>query len=87
VNGRPGIVEGIGAQNAEPVVTRLGFDLLLINRKMMASLNFQIATVAFVSVFPTRLSSLAEIAPLSAQQWPLGRAHPYGRSSSLRQTT
>jgi hypothetical protein len=49
VSDRFGIVEGIGAQNPEPVVARFGFDLLFINREMMIPLNFQIATVAFVS--------------------------------------
>ena len=49
VSDRLGIVEGIGAQNPEPVVTRFGFDLLFINRKMMVPLNFQIATVTLVS--------------------------------------
>ncbi len=48
VSNRFGIVEGIGAQNPEPVVARFGFDLLFINRKMMIPLNFQIATVTFV---------------------------------------
>src|SRR6195256_1852427 len=49
VSERLGIVEGIGAQNPEPVVARFGFDLLFINRKMMVALNFQIATVTFIS--------------------------------------
>ena len=49
VSDRLSIVEGIGAQNPEPVVARFGFDLLFINRKMMVPLNFQIATVTLVS--------------------------------------
>ena len=49
VSDRLGIVDGIGAQNPEPVVARFGFDLLFINREMMVPLNFQIATVTFVT--------------------------------------
>ena len=49
VSDRLGIVEGIGAQNPEPVVARFDFDLLLINREMIVPLNFQIATVTFVT--------------------------------------
>ena len=49
VSDRLSIVEGIGAQNPEPVVAHFVFDLLFINRKMMVSLNFQIATVTFIS--------------------------------------
>src|SRR4029077_7027103 len=44
-----GVLDGIGTQQTEPVVARFDFDLLFINRKMMVSLNFQIATVTFVS--------------------------------------
>jgi hypothetical protein len=49
VSDRLGIVDGIGAQNPEPVVARFGFDLLFINREMIVALNFQIATVTFVT--------------------------------------
>jgi hypothetical protein len=49
VSDRLGIVHSIGAQEPELVVARFGFDLFLINREMMVPLNFQIATVTFVS--------------------------------------
>ena len=49
VSDRLGIVDGIGAQNPEPVVARFDFDLLFINREMIVPLNFQIATVTFVT--------------------------------------
>jgi hypothetical protein len=35
VSDRLGIVEGIGAQNPEPVIAGFGFNLLFINREMM----------------------------------------------------
>ena len=68
VSDRLGIVDGIGAQDPEPVVARFDFDLLFINREMMIPLNFQIATVTFVS--DQTLVSLSKLllAPLSAQQ-------------------
>ena len=76
VSNRFGIVEGIGAQNPEPVVARFGFDLLFINRKNddPPELSDSDGNLCF------RPDScpLVEVAPLSAQQWPLGRAHPSG---------
>src|ERR1700680_1111124 len=49
VSDRLGVVEAISAHHPEPVVACFGFDLLLINREMIVTLNFQVATVTFVT--------------------------------------
>ena len=49
VSDRLGVVDGIGTQRPEAVVACFDFDLLFINREMMVPLNFQVATVTFVS--------------------------------------
>ena len=43
------VVDGIAAHHPEPVVACFGFDLLLTNREMIILLNFQVATVTFVT--------------------------------------
>ena len=44
---RLGIVDGVGG--AAPVVARFGFDLFFINHELIIPLDFQIATVTFVT--------------------------------------
>jgi hypothetical protein len=49
VSYRLGVVDGVGAQYPEPVVACFGFDLLFINSEVIIPLDFQIATVTFVT--------------------------------------
>src|SRR5271165_536203 len=44
-----GVGESITAHNPEPVVACFGFDLLFVDREMIVPLNFQVATVTFVT--------------------------------------
>jgi hypothetical protein len=77
VSYRLGVVDGVSPQHQSPLLVLFGFDLLLIEGEMTMALDFQIPTVTFISL-ATRLLSPRRVAPLSAQQWPPGRAHPYG---------
>jgi hypothetical protein len=76
VSHRLGIVDGIGAQNPEPIVARFGFDLLFINREIDRPPELSDSDGNLC--YRPDSCPLDEVVPLSARQWPLGRAHPYG---------
>src|SRR5215510_10976101 len=79
-----GIIDSVSPQHPDTIVALFGFDLFFIDDKVTASFDFEIAAVSLVA--DQAFVTARAVAPLSVQQSPPDRAHPYGALLHSRQT-